>query len=299
MTLLQLVQQVCAELGLPRPNAVYSSTDTQIQQIFAFINRLGTDLTSDYQWQQLDKEYLLTTVATTTTGTWVAGSPIITGIPSTAGITTDYGVQLNTLPVWTDVLSVDSATQVTMTQPADTSGSGTIVFTQMRYALPDDWARQVPQTEWDRTNYWPLSGPKTAQEWQFIKGGIVSTGPRLRFRIQGNKIALNPVPPPGNTLAFEYISNGWVIGAAGTVKSSFTMDDDSCVYDDSLMILGTKMLWRQEKGFESSLAERAYRDELQKKTSQNASNPKLNMATQLGNVLLTTGNIQDGNWPGG
>jgi hypothetical protein len=297
VNLLQLVQAVCSELGLPQPTTVASSPDTQYQQLFAFINRLGRDLTSDYEWQELDKEHILTTVATTTTGTWTAGSAVVT-VASSAGITTDYGVQFNDLPVWTDVLSVDSPTQITLTQPATESGSGDIVLTQMRYELPDDWSKQVPQTEWDRSNFWPLSGPKTAQEWQFIKGGIVSTGPRLRFRIQGDRIALNPVPSGGETLVFEYISNAWVLAADGTAKTAFTADDDTCIFDDSLMILGTKMLWRMEKGFESSLVERQFNTMREKKTAQNASAPKLSMSMQPGSVLLGPYNIQDGNWPG-
>jgi hypothetical protein len=297
VNLLQLVQSVCSELGLPQPTTVATSPDTQYQQLFAFINRLGRDLTSDYEWQELDKEHLLTTVATTTTGTWTAGSAVVTVADST-GITTDYGVQFNELPVWTDVLSVDSPTQITLTQPATESGSGDIVLTQMRYALPSDWSKQVPQTEWDRSNFWPLSGPKTAQEWQFIKGGIVSTGPRLRFRIQGDRIAVNPVPPAGETLAFEYISNAWVLSVAGVAKTAFDADDDTCIFDDSLMILGTKMLWRMEKGFESSLIERQFNTMREKKTAQNASAPKLSMSMQPGSVLLGPYNIQDGNWPG-
>lgn len=296
-TLLQLIQDTCSELGLTAPTTVATSPDTQYQQLFAFINRLGRDLASDFEWNELDKEYLFTTQATTTTGVWTAGSAVITGIPSTAGLSKDYGVQFNTLPVWTDILSVDSATQVTLTQPAETSGSGTIVFTQMRYPLPSDWEKPINQTQWDRTNFWPLSGPKTSQEWQFIKGGIVSTGPRLRYRIQGNKFAVNPVPGPGDVLAMEYISNGWVIGSDGTVKSQFTEDDDTCIYPDSLMILGVKMLWRQEKGFESSLVEIQYNRLLDRKTAQNKGARKLNMSNRLNSVLLSEYNIQDGSFP--
>jgi hypothetical protein len=297
-TLLQLIQAVCSELGLTQPTTVASSPDTQYQQLFAFINRLGADLTTDYEWQELDKEYIFTTTSFQTTGTWTAGSAVVTGIPSTASITEDFGAQFTDLPVWTDVLSVDSATQVTLTRPAETSGSGAITFTQMRYDLPSDWSKQVPQTEWDRTNFWPLAGPKTAQEWSFLKGGIVSTGPRLRFRIQGSKFTLNPVPSDGEVLSFEYISNAWVVGSDGTAKSEFTADDDTCIFADSLMILGTKMLWREEKGFESTIIRKQFEDMRSKKTAQNASAPKLSMSMQPGNILLGPWNIQDGNWPG-
>lgn len=297
MTLLELIQTVCSELGLPQPTTVASSPDTQYQQLFAFINRLGRELTTNYEWQELDKEYLVTTVQFQLPGVWTAGSTEVTGIPTTVNLSTDFGVQFNELPVWTDISAISSSTSVTLSQPAETSGSGLITFTQMRYDLPSDWSKSINQTQWDRSNFWPLAGPKTAQEWQFIKGGIVSTGPRLRFRIQGNKLALNPIPGNGQTLAFEYISNAWVRRSDGFPRTAFLSDDDTCIFDDSLMILGTKMYWRQEKGFESSLAEAQFLRVLERKQAQNKGAPTLNMAGGLGNVLLGPWNIQDGNWP--
>lgn len=297
MNLLELVQTVCSELGLPQPTTVANSPDTQYQQLFAFINRLGRELTTDYEWQQLDKEYIVTTVSTTLPGVWTAGSAVVTGIPSTVTLSTDFGVQFDNLPTWTDIAEISSSTSVTLTQPATSSGSGNIVFTQMRYDMPSDWSKSINQTQWDRTNFWPMAGPKTAQEWQFLKGGIVSTGPRLRYRIQDNKLALNPVPAAGEVLAFEYISNAWVLSDSGIPRTKFIADDDVCIFDDSLMILGTKMLWRQEKGFESSLVENQFYRMLEKKTAQNKGSPVLNLARSPSQVLIGQANIRDGNWP--
>jgi len=298
MTLLELIQAACSELGLPRPTTAASSPDTQYQQLFAFINRLGRELTTNYEWQELDREYLLNTVSFTLPGVWTAGSANVTVSPNTVGITTDFGAQFDQLPVWTDVAEVISSSVIRLTQAPAVSGSGNITFSQMRYSLPTDWSKSINQTQWDRSNFWPLAGPKTAQEWQFLKGGIVSTGPRMRFRIQGDKMALNPAPPNAQTLAFEYISDAWVRSAAGVPKSQFTADDDTCIFDDSLMILGTKMYWRQEKGFESSLVEAQFLRVLERKQAQNKGAPVLNMSGGLGNVLLGPWNAQDGGFPG-
>lgn len=62
MTLLELVQQVCDELMISRPAVVASSTDPQIRQIFALLNRLGTDIARQYPWQRLNREHIITTV---------------------------------------------------------------------------------------------------------------------------------------------------------------------------------------------------------------------------------------------
>src|SRR5690606_4519906 len=62
----------------------------------------------------------------------------------------------------------------------------TTVDGQKEYPLPDDWKKQIAQTEWDRTNRWPLIGPNNPQDWQSIKSGVVSVGPRIRYRLLGD-----------------------------------------------------------------------------------------------------------------
>lgn len=232
MNLLELTQQMCYEVGVAAPTQVASSTDPQIQQIFALLNRFGRDLSRQYVWQELDKEYLLSTV------------------------------------------------------------NG-----QSAYALPADWLRQIEGTEWDRTNRWPLNGPISPQEWQNFKSGIVYAGPRLRFRIQGGQIVLNPTPSSVATLSMEYVSKNWVTALAGTTKEKFTLDTDNPVFDDSLLVEGLKLRWNKAKGF--AYDEKAYTDLLSVCQAQNKSAPTLSLAQGGGSVLLSTANIPDGNWSGG
>jgi hypothetical protein len=83
------------------------------------------------------------------------------------------------------------------------------------YELPPDFARPISQTEWDRTNRWPMVGPETPQQWQWLKSGILSTGPRERFRLIGNTMEIWPVPgsdtvPLPVTISYFYISKWWV-----------------------------------------------------------------------------------------
>jgi hypothetical protein len=60
--LLELIQQVCAELAINRPNFVIANNDPQVQQMLAIANRLGRDLARQYVWQMLVKEHSFTTV---------------------------------------------------------------------------------------------------------------------------------------------------------------------------------------------------------------------------------------------
>lgn len=300
MNLLQIVQQTSAELGLGNQvTAVATSSDLAIQQFYALVNRLGTDLTRQFDWQKLDKEWLLTTVAVQTTGDNVAGSAIITNIPSTAGLSENYGVAGNGVAPFATIASVDSPTQVTLNQVITSANVGNaLTFAQVAYPLPPDWKKQIPQTEWDRTNRWPMIGPKSPQEWQSYKSGIVYAGPRERFRIQGNELQINPPPPNGLTFSYEYISNAWVTSLAGAPQSSYLADTDTAVFDDSLMVVGLKAKWLQAKGLDYQFALAEFNDLLSVCKAQDKSSPKLSLSPVRGSVLLGYGNIPDGSWNG-
>lgn len=299
MTLLELVQNFCLEVGIASPTQVVTSQDTQVNQVFAILNRFGRDLSREHDWQFLDKEYIFQTASSTLSGTTTSGSAVITGIPSTAGLSTSWGITGDNIPPFAQIISVDSATQVTMNMPATGSATADLVFGRVQYPLPSDWLKQMPTTEWDRSNRWPLLGPASAQDWQSFKSGIVYAGPRLRFRIQGNQFTVNPPPAANLNLAFEYISNGWVVDAGGTVyKSAFTADTDTFLFDDSLMLAGLKVRWLQTKGFDYSYALVEYERILAIcKSQENGSAQTLSLAPMSKSVLLTNRNTPDGNWP--
>lgn len=66
-TMLQLVQQVTAELNLAIPTYVQGNTSQDVQQVLALMNRAGYDLVKEYDWQALEIEYRFYTTAITTT----------------------------------------------------------------------------------------------------------------------------------------------------------------------------------------------------------------------------------------
>lgn len=295
--LLEIIQQTCGELGIIVPTAIIGSTDPQTIQLLALLQRHGHDLCLNFEWQELNRQYLLNTVATISSGTVTAGSAVITNIPDTSTFTTNYGVYGDGIAPFSNVLSVDSTTQITMDQPAQTSGVlVTLQFSQVNYPLPADWLKQIPQTEWDRTNRWPLMGPKSPQEWQSYQSGVVYAGPRERFRIIGNAISITPPPPSALTFAYEYISSYYVTGIDSITKPKFTVDTDTCVFDDSLMVAGLKVRWLNAKGLPSDMEMREYSKLLEVLKAQNKSAPKLSLSPMVGDILLGYNNVQDGNW---
>lgn len=298
MTLLELVQQVCDELMISRPATVSGSTDPQIRQLMALLNRLGSDISRQFEWNRLNREHVLTTVAINVTGNSTAGSNVITNIASTAGITTQFGVNSPGTVPFAQVTSV-GVNSITLNMPmTETQTGAAFQFSQTQYDLPDDWLRQIPQTEWDRTNRWPLMGPQSPQSWQSFKSGIVYAGPRERFRIQENQLFINPPPPNGLLFSFEYISTGWVQNSVGQRLTKYTNDTDRALFSDSLLITGLKAQWKAAKGLDGTFDLGEFRSLLEVNKAQDKSAPKLSMSPYGGSVLLSLDNIPDGNWSG-
>lgn len=295
MTLLQLVQAVCGELGITQPAAVATSTDDQVKQIYALINKVGRNLMRECEWQRLNKEYRFDTTVTTLTGTITSDSAVATGLSDTSGLAASSFMATGSgIPSDCYIQSVDSATQVTLDQPATASGSIEIVFTKTKYALPSDWDRQVDRTQWDKTNHWELLGPKSAQEWQYLKGGIVATGPRMRYRILGNTFQIWPPATTESRLGLEYISKAWVLAADGTTyKNQFSADDDTALFSDDVLITGTKYEFFQIKGFDVSQLSRDYDIELEKEKSSDKGAPTLSLASTSSPMLISPGSIPD------
>ena len=218
-TLLQNVQDVFLELGLPVPNAVATSADPQVLQAQALLNRLGDTLSTEKDFQVLTSEYRFTTNAYTYTGDVTLGSNVITNVSSVTGLTTNFQVSGTGVMQDSQITAVGTTT-VTMSIPATATATGvTLNFGQNKYDMPSDYARMVDKTQYNKSMRWSVVGPKDAQEWQWLKSSYVTTGPRMRFRIINNKFTVWPAPTQNIVLGFEYISNAWVVGADGTMKT--------------------------------------------------------------------------------
>lgn len=290
MTLLQLVQAVMGELGLTRPNTVATSTDLGVIQFRSLLNSLGRQLAREHEWEALCTEYRFTTQYSTTTGTLTSGSPIITGIPTTTGLDATYMVVGTGAQQDTYILTVDSGSQVTMTQNANVSGLETLNFCKTKYSFPTDYDRPIDRTQWDKSKHWELQGPKTAQEWQWLKSGYISVAPQIRFRPLGGTFQIWPPVSTNEYLGFEYVSSNWAKDSNGAGKSSFTLDTDTCIFPDDLMILGLKDRYTQSKEFD-----RTYQSDFVRALSiakaNDAGSKTLNMGQKRANQLIGFDNI--------
>ena len=292
-TMLELVQQVTAELNLAVPTYVTGNTNQDVQQILALMNRAGFDLVKEHDWQALELEYRFYTTAITTTCDTINNTYNLLNVGNVTGLNNNYSVVGTNVPQDTYVESVAGNT-VTVSQLASaTSVGGTVTFSQTKYDLPPDFETITDNTHWDKTKHWQMLGPEDAQQWQWLKSGYISTGPRIRWRILGGQFQ---IWPPYNTqeyLGFEYRSKGWARSAAGAVKNSFTADTDTTVFDDTVLVLATKLKYFQVKSFDTTALMQDYMRYLNVAKANDKGSATLSFAPYPSKVLIGYANIPD------
>lgn len=299
-TMLQIIQAATGQLGIPTPPIVAGINNTDTLQLLALLNQLADDLQRDYIWEALCIEYRFTTKFLATTGTTNSGSPAIVVASTTIfGDVLDgtYQVLGDGIPNDTYVQLVNSATVVTLTQnPTVTHATPVpITFCKTKYPFPTDYDRIQERTQWDKSKHWELLGPETAQMWQWLKSGYISTGPRIRWRIMGGYFQTWPAIASPEYLGFEYISNAFARAANGTPKTAFTADTDTCIFPDGLMITGLKMMYQQAKGLGSEFVNK-YEELLGIAKANDGGSADLHMAPNPLNTLIGWENLPDSHY---
>ena len=293
-TMLQLVQQVTAELNLAVPSSVAGNPSQDVQQVLALMNGQGYDLIKEYDWQALQVQYRFYTQAINCNATSVNGSVLLAVDPGVDITAVDRQWQITGFNINqdTNVVSV-SGQDITMSQMASGTGNGAIVLAQTAYDLPFDFESITDRTQWDKTKHWEALGPEDAQQWQWLKSGYISTGPRIRWRILDNQFQVWPPMNTNEYLGWEYKSKGWGRGYDGAVKTSFTADSDTTVLDDRVIVLGTKMRYWAIKGFDTTALMQDYQRYLSVAKASDKGAPNLSFAPYPSKVLIGYANIPD------
>lgn len=306
LTLLEIVQTACQELGLNAPASVVGSTDLQVIQLLALVNRDGNELYRSNDWTALQGEHIVNLeTPITRTGTVTLGSTTVTAT-TTAGITAgQYSVSAAGQPAAQRVVSITNATTLEMEMQSTLTAVATpIIFARDTYTIPSDFDRYISHTWWDRTNHWMLMGPQSPQFDQWQRSGIVTTGPRLRWRqigVRPTVFRLWPPPTSASTpdaLVFEYVNDGWVLHIDGSFGNKFTADTDISLLNDQMLILGVKWRMWAIKGFEYGSMQQEYIDFVNREKARDGGMPDLAMGRRKQPYLITSASVQDGNFPG-
>ena len=295
-TMLQLVQQTASELNLSVPSYVIGNPSQDVQQILALMNGAGYELIKEYDWQALQVQYRFYTQSLTANATTVNGSYNLTFEAGTdlRGVDSQWQLTGYNIPQDTYVVSANNTTKVVvMSQMATGDGVQSVVCAQTAYDLPADFETITDRTQWDKSKHWEMLGPEDAQQWQWLKSGYISTGPRVRWRILDNQFQIWPVMNTNEYLGWEYRSKGWARTAAGAIQNSFLADTDTTVLDDRVMVLSTKLKYFQVKSFDTTALMQDYQRYLTIAKSNDKGAANLSFAPYPSKVLIGYANIPD------
>jgi len=168
---------------------------------------------------------------------------------------------------------------------------------QEDYPLPDDWSYFHDQTQWDRTNRWPLLGPKSPQEWAWLKGSLVAALPRQRFRVADGKFKLWPVPgSPNQNMAMEYVVKNWVRTNTSQVKDMVNQDSDIVLFNPWLMIKLIKLKFYELKGFPTGGVQGDFMRVFTSLTGKDTGAKILSLSPRYTSEYLGPWSVPDGNW---
>ena len=176
------------------------------------------------------------------------------------------------------------------------------VFDQGDYPVPDDLNYFTDQTQWDRTDHWPLLGPKSTQEWAWLKGALVAALPRLRYRVANNMFKIWPVPsatgsPATYNLNMEYIVKNWILtGLSQTPTDMIVTDGDVLQYNPWLLIKFVKFKFYELKGFNTTGVQADFMRVFQSLTGKDVGAKILSLSPQVTSQYLGPWSVPDGSW---
>lgn len=241
MSLLTICQKAAAQLAIPVPNAIVSSTDAQTVQLYQLAQALCPDMASRYEWSKLRKIYTFSAVDQT---------------EQTGSVASDFDYYIN-------------------------------------------------ESMFDRTTTRKIYGPLTAEDWEIELSFPVYTSVDPAFRFAASSVDPNlpiiwitPNPTAGDTIGYEYASNGWCIGADLVPKSQFTADTDTTIFKETTVVQGLISMWKEAKGFDYAEATNRFEESFARDCAQDGGKPRLNLAVGLGRRTYWPYNVQSGSFPG-
>lgn len=177
--------------------------------------------------------------------------------------------------------------------------------TEQTGSVPTDFDYYINESMFDRTTTRKIYGPLTAEDWEIELSFPVYTSvdPAFRFAASSldpslSTIWITPNPTAGDTIGYEYASNGWCVAADLTPKSQFTADTDTTIFRENTVVQGLVYMWKEAKGFDYSESMNRFEEMFARDSAMDGGKPRLNLAVGLGRRTYWPYNVQAGNFPG-
>ena len=115
------------------------------------------------------------------------------------------------------------------------------------FGVDHDYLRLIPNTFWDNTELRPVFGPVTEEVWAYYKAAV-NPGPIYQYIIKQSHLLMSPAMVAGHTMSVQMYSKLTVVSVGGTLKTTFTADNDSFVFPDIAILRGLTWNWAKKKG---------------------------------------------------
>jgi hypothetical protein len=168
---------------------------------------------------------------------------------------------------------------------------------QTNTPIAADFRRFAPDSAFNRTTNRKVNGPLTPQQYQQLQVWPQLTAPYLMFRERESEFIIDPVPPAGETIAYEYISSYWAKSSANVAKAEFTADDDGTYLDEELLKLDLRWRWKEAKGLDYAEDMATFERQLSLALGDDGGSGALNQGGPTVVEPLWRYNIPDGSWP--
>jgi hypothetical protein len=151
---------------------------------------------------------------------------------------------------------------------------------QTTYPVPADFRGMLYKTGWNKTLRSPLSGPASPAQWQRVVNSGANTSLNLIFRLTPLAVLIQPPPPEGIEVSYEYASEFWVAPAGETSPTARvpTVSGDVVWFDEPLIIRALKLKQLQATGFDTTVAKAEYESALSAAISRAGSAPTLSLS---------------------
>lgn len=172
----------------------------------------------------------------------------------------------------------------------------------MTTIAPYGYQYVIEESLYDRTERRPLYGPRNAPRWQESEA-LPVTGPFYSYRIWNGYFNMQPAPPAGHTIAFEYSSNYAIQGATSASDATlvyrrrFLYDADVFLLDEELLLLGLRWKWKKEKGLSFATEKLDYESYLAQCTGNDGTKGELSMSGDTNGDIKPGIFVPLGNWP--
>jgi hypothetical protein len=162
------------------------------------------------------------------------------------------------------------------------------------YSLPTDYSYFIDQTQWANNDV--MQGPKSAQEWQFLKNSIGAAMGGIRYRVFQGLFWLMPTPGSVYTVSMEYVSKNWVNAGLSNATTLVSTNADVPLFDEWLLVKFVKLKFWETKGFDTTAFRDDFVNAFNAKTGKNMGAPVLSMVPRRSDGYLGPWNVPDGSW---